>query len=905
MGKDIVIIPGSGQIEFSGSSTHHNVLTVDSKSISITTDNFIIDGGDITAKNYIVSSSVTHMTTSLSTGNTAFGNSTDDIHVFTGSLAGTSSAGNMLHISGAVSMSSGHLYLTHTNHLVYPNGKFFIGSKGSMHFRSTYGGTSTDWITITDSHITASGDISGAISISASKIDLDGDITTRGNIYGDGATDIYNVDNIYCDEIQHRGDTNTYMQFDTDEIQFRAGTNSDKLRISAAEVSFNPSGQPYDFYIETDHMDRAFFISGSEDTIGFNTDDPKSSIDINIDQVSSYRKEDTLGNEVTISSGSLGIYSGSSAAQVHNKILTIKNTGHYEASACIEMIGGRSVPASALWGAGKVRLSTWSGFHGSTNNWTQHPVFDIALSNAGTSSAQTENYTSSFTIDGRSDTIYMGSGSAGRFVSTARYGQWSATPATETLNVYGDISSSGALILQQTSISHSTDAGNNMLHLFASQSGKFFYQTGSTVQELGSLTLFTNYGGTPSEIVSGGYLKGNASGDGLEFVTTSFGSSDGDWDEHTSHVSTTSNKHVSCSSRVTASFGMIRGNGIDLVFDQGGVNGETAGASGPYSEGTVNNRHWLKSTRFTTKPVLFNCSVSASARGTGSFGLIRGNGIDMVFDQGGVNSETADASGPYSEGTVDGRPWLKSTRFANRPVLFNCHISASARGTGSFGLLRGNGIDLVFDQGGVTGETADYSGPYSEGGVAKLLSGRFANRPVLFNCHISASARSTGSFGMIRGNGIDLVFDQGGVNGETADYSGPYSEGEVDNRHWLKSTRFTTKPVLFNCHISQSHQGTGSFGYLKAVGGIYSGTTQLSVPDYVFEPEYKLQSLEEVEKHISESKHLPNVPSMDEMDKWGALSVENRDMKLLEKIEELTLYVIDLQKQINRLKEGK
>ena len=38
--------------------------------------------------------------------------------------------------------------------------------------------------------------------------------------------------------------------------------------------------------------------------------------------------------------------------------------------------------------------------------------------------------------------------------------------------------------------------------------------------------------------------------------------------------------------------------------------------------------------------------------------------------------------------------------------LFNCHISASARGTGSFGLLRGNGIDLVFDQGGVTGETA-------------------------------------------------------------------------------------------------------------------------------------------------------------------------------------------------------
>ena len=50
MAKDIVIIPASGQIEFSGSSTHHNVLTVDSKSISITTDNFIIDGGLSTTK---------------------------------------------------------------------------------------------------------------------------------------------------------------------------------------------------------------------------------------------------------------------------------------------------------------------------------------------------------------------------------------------------------------------------------------------------------------------------------------------------------------------------------------------------------------------------------------------------------------------------------------------------------------------------------------------------------------------------------------------------------------------------------------------------------------------------------------------------------------------------------------
>ena len=106
MAKDIVIIPASGQIEFSGSSTHHNVLTVDSKSISITTDNFIIDGGDITAKNYIVSSSVTHMTQSFSTGNTAFGDHSTDTHIFTGSLE-SSGSGDLFKLYGRNSQGLG------------------------------------------------------------------------------------------------------------------------------------------------------------------------------------------------------------------------------------------------------------------------------------------------------------------------------------------------------------------------------------------------------------------------------------------------------------------------------------------------------------------------------------------------------------------------------------------------------------------------------------------------------------------------------------------------------------------------------------------------------------------------------------------------------------------------------
>ncbi len=67
-------------------------------------------------------------------------------------------------------------------------------------------------------------------------------------------------------------------------------------------------------------------------------------------------------------------------------------------------------------------------------------------------------------------------------------------------------------------------------------------------------------------------------------------------------------------------------------------------------------------------------------------------------------------------------------------------------------------------------------------------------------------------------------------------------------------------------------------------------------PDYVFASDYKLPSLEELQQYIEKNKHLPNIPSAKEMEANGVeLGVMN--MKLLEKIEELVLYVIELKKE--------
>jgi len=65
--------------------------------------------------------------------------------------------------------------------------------------------------------------------------------------------------------------------------------------------------------------------------------------------------------------------------------------------------------------------------------------------------------------------------------------------------------------------------------------------------------------------------------------------------------------------------------------------------------------------------------------------------------------------------------------------------------------------------------------------------------------------------------------------------------------------------------------------------------------DKVFEKSYHLKSLNEVEQHIKQNGHLPGIPSAVEMVKQGN-DLNKTDAKLLEKIEELTLYTIQLEK---------
>ncbi len=100
-------------------------------------------------------------------------------------------------------------------------------------------------------------------------------------------------------------------------------------------------------------------------------------------------------------------------------------------------------------------------------------------------------------------------------------------------------------------------------------------------------------------------------------------------------------------------------------------------------------------------------------------------------------------------------------------------------------------------------------------------------------------------------------------------------------------------------NAEMSLDGSGNVIFLGTVSANNGANT---LPDYVFEPDYNLMTLNELESFIKENRHLPNVPSKDDVTRNGnVINMTALQYKLLEKVEELTLYTITQENTINRL----
>jgi hypothetical protein len=137
-------------------------------------------------------------------------------------------------------------------------------------------------------------------------------------------------------------------------------------------------------------------------------------------------------------------------------------------------------------------------------------------------------------------------------------------------------------------------------------------------------------------------------------------------------------------------------------------------------------------------------------------------------------------------------------------------------------------------------------------------------------------------------------------------YSFPGSFSSFSTSDLTLQTHGTVRMTVLN---SNGNIGVGTSApdqKLTVKGKIHSEEVivDLSVPapDYVFEQDYSLTPLDEVQAYIAQHKHLPEVPSAKEMEKDG-VKVGEMEMILLKKIEELTLYMIETNKELKLLRE--
>ncbi len=126
-----------------------------------------------------------------------------------------------------------------------------------------------------------------------------------------------------------------------------------------------------------------------------------------------------------------------------------------------------------------------------------------------------------------------------------------------------------------------------------------------------------------------------------------------------------------------------------------------------------------------------------------------------------------------------------------------------------------------------------------------------------------------------------IVHDVGDIL--TLNYTGDYPGG----------TKIASNTIIKN---------DGSAAFKGKVEAKEVKVTTTPTADFVFEESYELPKLDEVEKFIKENRHLPEIASAEEMEQEG-VNIGEFQIKLLQKIEELTLYTIQQSKWVEVLKQ--
>jgi len=226
----------------------------------------------------------------------------------------------------------------------------------------------------------------------------------------------------------------------------------------------------------------------------------------------------------------------------------------------------------------------------------------------------------------------------------------------------------------------------------------------------------------------------------------------------------------------------------------------------------------------------------------------------------------------------------------------------------------GNVYEYPVPSGGSGGGTYDFDWLKPDGSVPMSINdAKYTNGFIGFNTQnptANIHANGTVRFENLT-NGATASFMLGtDANGNVSEYPVPAPEFDSD---WLKLDNtvptsindniYTNGKVAINTNLIPTRSGTEDVtAYsLFVKGGMLTEEVRVSLEsewaDYVFKKGYKLQTLNEVEQHIREKGHLKNMPTADEVRNNG-IELGEMNRLLLEKIEELTLYILDVNKKV-------
>lgn len=197
------------------------------------------------------------------------------------------------------------------------------------------------------------------------------------------------------------------------------------------------------------------------------------------------------------------------------------------------------------------------------------------------------------------------------------------------------------------------------------------------------------------------------------------------------------------------------------------------------------------------------------------------------------------------------------------------------------------------------------------------LGGRNAAAPISWNAYPSSAAGWTSQYAYSNATAAQIRYEAWGqrliigmsdplqalVYGTNVNWTNAFVIGN-DGNIGVGILNGADRLHIANGSFAISNNGTKNFkvdqnGFVIAR---QFDVNLLPIPDFVFKKEYELMPINILEKYLCANKHLPGIKSESEYQKAGSINLGELNMQMLQKIEELTLYIIEMQKQIDQLK---